>query len=463
MQRKLIALTSAAAAVALMASACSSSKSGGTAPAGATSGTTAAPSSNALGTGGTGSTGSAITTDGKGKTVNVWLMQDAQKGWNDVVDQAVTRFKAETGADVKINWQTWTNYGQTVDAAVGSSSAPDVLELGNTQTAKYIGANQLTDLTADKAKFDNSGAWLDSLAASGASPDGAKQYAIPYYAGARVLIYRKDLFAAAGVTNPPATLDELKADLDKVKAANSAKPNFSALYLPGQNWYTAISFGANTFGVQGIIAKADGDKYTGTLTDPNFVKGIQTWNDLQKSYSVGGAGKDEKDQDALMAKGNIAAIVGAGWEAGSVADPQTGDPSLKDKLGEVAVPGLTADKPTPAFLGGSNLAVPAKAANAKLGEEWIRVFTDTASMKLLAAKAIPNNKTQIGDYIAADPANKATGDAAKGVTWFIPNSPNWAPADETQLKTAFGQIASGQDPAAVLKGLQESILKDLNS
>src|SRR6185312_16393583 len=79
MRRKLIALTSAAAAVALMASACSSSKSSGSSS-GSGSGTTAAPSSNQLGTGGTGSTGSAITTDGKGKTVNIWLMQDAQKG-----------------------------------------------------------------------------------------------------------------------------------------------------------------------------------------------------------------------------------------------------------------------------------------------------------------------------------------------------------------------------------------------
>jgi N,N'-diacetylchitobiose transport system substrate-binding protein len=460
MKRKLIALTSAAAVVALMASACSSSKS--STAAGAT-GTSAAPSSNALGTGGTGSTGSAITTDGQGKTLNVWLMQDAQKGWNNVVDQAVQRFKTETGADVKINWQTWTNYGQTVDAAIGSSSAPDVIELGNTQTAKYIGANQLLDLTADKSKFDNSGAWLDSLAASGASPDGSKQYAIPYYAGSRVLIYRKDLWDAAGVTAAPTTLDELKADLDKVKAANSSKANFSALYLPGQNWYTALSFGANTYGVSGIIAKSSGSSWTGTLTDPTFLQGIKTWDDLQKNYSVGGATKDEKDQDALMAHGNISAIIGNGWEAGQVYDAKVGDPTLKDKLAEIAVPGLTADKPTPAFLGGSNLAVPAKAANAKLGEEWIRIFTDTASMKLLAAKAIPNNKTQINDYIAADPANKATGDAAKGVTWFIPNSPNWAPSDETQLKTAFGQIASGQDPATVLKGLQDSILKDLNS
>ncbi|ACU76545.1 extracellular solute-binding protein family 1 [Catenulispora acidiphila DSM 44928] len=462
MRRKLIALSSAAVAVALMASACSSSKSSGSDAAGS-GGTTAAPSSNQLGTGGTGSTGSAITTDGKGKTVNIWLMQDAQKGWQNVVDQANQRFTAETGAQVKINWQTWTNYGQTVDAAIGSSSAPDAIELGNTQTAKYIGADQLVDLTGDKSKFDNSGAWLDSLAASGASPDGSKQYAIPYYAGSRVLIYRKDLWAAAGVTTAPTTLDELKADLDKVKAANTSTANFSALYLPGQNWYTAISFGAGSYGVNGVIAKSNGSSWTGTMTDPKFLTGISTWDSLQKSYSVGGATKDETDQDALMAKGNISAIIGNGWEAAQVYDPKVGDPTLKDKLAEIAVPGVTADAPTPAFLGGSNLAVPSKAANSKLGEEWIRIFTDTASMKLLAAKAIPNNKTQIADYIAADPANQATGDAAKGVTWFIPNSPNWAPADETQLKTAFGQIASGQDPATVLKGLQDSILKDLNS
>ena len=404
-----------------------------------------------------------LSTDGKGKTINVWLMQDAQKGWPGVVDAAKKQFTAETGANVNIQWQTWTNYSTKLDTALLSGNAPDALELGNTQTAKYIAANSFVDLTGVKDKFDNSSSWLDSLAASGQSADHSKTYAIPYYAGARIMIYRKDLFTAAGVTTPPTTLAELTADLTKVKAANAKVPNFSALYLPGKNWYTAVSFGAGTYGVNNVIAKSDGSKFTGTLTDPAFIQGIQTWDTLQKDFSVGGTTVDETTQDTLMAKGNIAAIIGNGWEVGSITDPKTGDPSLASKLGTIAVPGTTAGQPTPAFLGGSDLAVPTHAANPGLGAEFLRIFTNTAQQTALAKFAIPNNKTLLPAYEAVSDVNKAAGDAANGKTWFIPNSQFWSQAsDEVALQTAFSAIAAGGDPTAALTTAQTTIIGDLN-
>ncbi|GAA4864045.1 extracellular solute-binding protein [Kitasatospora terrestris] len=436
MNRKIAAV--AAIATVLVASACSSSGSSGD------------------------SKQATLSTDGKGKKITVWLMDDAQKGWPGVVEAAKAEFKEKTGADVDIQWQTWTNYTTKLDTALLSGNAPDMLEVGNTQAAKYIEAGSFVDLTGVKGQFENSDKWLDSLAASGQSGDGTKTYAVPYYAGARVLIYRKDLFEAAGVKEAPKTLGELKDALTKVKAANASTPNFSALYLPGQNWYTAASFGAGTFGVKGIVAKKDGDKWTGTLTDPKFIEGVKAWNDLQKEFSVGGTTTDEATQDALMAKGNIAAIVGAGWEVGSVTDPKAGDPSLKDKLATIALPGAAAGSTTPAFLGGSDLAVPAKAANAGLGATFLQIYTNTKQQTELAKFAIPNAKNLVAAYKAASPANKATGDAAEGATWFIPNSPLWSGADETALKNAFGAIAAGGDPAAELKKVQDTVVKDLN-
>ncbi|WP_245194488.1 extracellular solute-binding protein [Kitasatospora phosalacinea] len=403
-----------------------------------------------------------LSKDGKGKKITVWLMDDAQKQWPEVVEAAKTQFKNETGADVDIQWQTWSNYTTKVDTALLSDNAPDAIEIGNTQAAKYIDAESFVDLTSVKSKFDNSDKWLDSLAASGKSGDGAKTYAVPYYAGARVMIYRKDLFEKAGVTAPPTTLAELKAALDKVKAANAGTANFSALYLPGKNWYTAVSFGAGSYGVDSVIGKSSGGKWASTLTDPKFVEGINTWNELQKAYSVGGTTVDETDQDARMAQGNIAAIVGNGWEVGSVIDPKNGNPDLKDKLATIALPGAAAGDPTPAFLGGSDLAVPEKAKNAGLGATFLQIFTNTAQQTALAKHAIPNAKNLVDAFKAADPANEAAGNAAQGKTWFIPNSPLWSGTNETELKNALSAIAAGGDPAAELKKAEDKVVGALN-
>jgi N,N'-diacetylchitobiose transport system substrate-binding protein len=406
-----------------------------------------------------------LSTDGKGKTITVWLQQDAQKGWMNVVDSATSEFTKETGAKVKIQWQTWPNYSVKLDTALLSGNAPDAVEFGNTQTAKYIAAGALVDLSGVKSKFSNSGSWLDSLAASGESP-GGKTYAVPYYAGVRTLIYRTDLFAAAGVTAAPTGFAELKADLDKVKAKNAGKSGFSTLYLPGKDWYVATAFGADSYGTSGLIANQTNGDWAGTLADQRFIKGVQTWQQFQKDYSVGGTTVDESNQDQLMAKGNIAAIVGLGYEAATVtsnAPGQGGNPALNGKLATVALPSASGSGTMPQMLGGSDMAVPSKAANAGLGAEFVRIFTDTQRQTLLSKYAIPNNKALIAKYEAASPGNEASGQAASGKTWFIPNSQFWSQAsDEVALQNAFSAIAGGADPKSSLSTAQTTILGDLN-
>lgn len=448
MRRSLVAMGVLAAAVAMTVSACSSSKSKDKSTTGA---------SKPAGGGGSG----LLSTNGAGKTVNVWLQSDAQKGWPDVVNQANQRFEQLTGAKVNVQWQQWANYTSKLDSTfAGSSGIPDVVELGNTQTASYIAGGAFADLTAAKGDFENSATWLKGLADSGTSPDG-KLEAVPYYAGSRVVIYRKDIWAKAGITTAPTTLDELFSDLDKVKAANSKDPNFSSFYMPGKNWYAAMSF---VYGAGGSIATQDGGQWKGGLESPQAQQGLQTWQRLATDYSVGGATKDEADQDAIMSQGHVAAIVGNGWELGSVIDPKTGNPALKPKLATFPLPGTEAGKYTPSFLGGSDLAVPDKSSNKGLGAEWIKIFTDTASQTALAKFAIPNTTSLLNVYEGLGDANKSTGEAAKD-TWFVPNTPNWANVESNNiLQNALESIATKKSSTAdAAKSADDQIAKTLNA
>jgi N,N'-diacetylchitobiose transport system substrate-binding protein len=391
--------------------------------------------------------GAVPSTDGKGKTITVWLQSDAQNGWPDVVNQANSRFEQETGAKVKVQWQQWSNYTTKLDSTfAGTTAIPDVVELSNTQTSSYIAGGAFADLTSAKSDFENSGSWLQGLEESGTSPDGKLQ-AVPYYAGSRVVIYRKDLWTAAGVTTAPKTLDELYADLDKVKAKHTKDANFSAFYMPGKNWYAAMSF---VYGAGGAIATQSGGTWTGTLESTQSQQGLTAWQKLATTYSKGGATKDESDQDAIMAQGHVSAILGNGWEVGAVTDPKTGNPKLAPSLSTFPLPGTTAGQYTPSFLGGSDLAVPEKAPNGSLGAAWIKIFTDTASQTALAKFAIPNTTSLLSVYEGQAQANESTGEAAKN-TWFVPNTPNWANVESNNiLQNALESIATGKSsiPAA---------------
>jgi N,N'-diacetylchitobiose transport system substrate-binding protein len=284
---------------------------------------------------------------------------------------------------------------------------------------------------------------------------------VPYYGGVRVVIYRKDIWSAAGVTTPPTTMDELFGDLDKIKAANSGDKSFSAFYMPGQYWYAAMSF---VHAAGGTIATQDGDKWKADLNSADAQKGLETWKRLATEYSVGGATVNEANQDAVMAKGHVATILGAGWELGVVADPKTGDPKLKDQLGTFAMPGDSAGSYMPSFFGGSDLGVPEKSKNQGLGAKWIQLFTDGQSQKALAKYALPNSTSLLGVYKSVGAANVAAGQAASK-TWVTPTSPNWANVESGNiLQNMLQDIATGKSSIdAATKAADAKIDSTLNA
>src|SRR5438093_1193947 len=171
-------------------------------------------------------------------TLTVWLMNGSAP--QTVIDEVNADFKVKyPNVTVKVEIQQWGDIGTKLDTAFGGSTPPDVVELGNTLVAKYAAAGALEDITGKKTSFDNASTWLQSLTDS--CTQNGKLYCVPYYAGSRAIIYRKDFFASAGVT-PPDSLDSLLTAGQKLMAAHSSDPNFSALYFPGKYWYAALPF-----------------------------------------------------------------------------------------------------------------------------------------------------------------------------------------------------------------------------
>jgi N,N'-diacetylchitobiose transport system substrate-binding protein len=388
--------------------------------------------------------------DGTGKTIKVWLMVDAQSSWKNVVDDATARFEAATKAKVTIEYQQWSNRYNRLDTAIAGTDAPDVVEMGNTDMPKYVFDGAFAEI--DNSKFENSSTWLTGL--SGPCTLDGKTYCVPYYAGARVLIYRTDLLQAANV-QPPKTYADLVAAMDKLKAANAADANFAPFYMAGANWYAAMAW---VYGEGGQIAKKGSDgKWAGTLEDPAAQAGLQKWADLVKNYSKGDPTKDENDQDAIFAQGHAAFLYGNGWEAGAVQsqkkDPNDAnspmvDTAVKGKVASVPMPGATADKGMPTFLGGSDIAVTKKSKNPALAQEWIKYFTDSTSMNGLIAKGALPNATSLLDKAAAVAGNEATALAAKN-SWFVPMAPKWADVESNNvLQQMLRDIATGKKTVA---------------
>jgi N,N'-diacetylchitobiose transport system substrate-binding protein len=429
-------LTAATLAAVIAVAGCSSSKSTGSsspstsAPAAAASTPAAAASTPAAAA----STPAAAASG----TLTVWLQTDAQTGWPKEVAAATAAFNAKNpGVKVDVQYQTWADHLTKLDAAL-AASPPDVVELGNTETTKYMADGALADITADKAKFDNSATWLKGLADS--VTYNGKLYGVPYYAGARGVIYSTAAFTKAGITAPPTTLAELMADGLKLKGVIPSTQ--SALYWPGKEWYGAMSF---VYGYGGDIASNASGKWVADLEQPNAIAGLTELKSLYTALSKAPADIDESKQDSAMAQGQAAMIYGNGWEEGSVNDPKTGNPALK--IDAFPMPGKDASAPLPTFLGGSDLVIPAASKNVAWAEEWINDFTGNTGMTALVndAKPIPNT-TSLISLLGDSPFAKAAAQS-----WFVPTAPNWADVEsQNVLQNMLSGILSGKQsiPAA---------------
>jgi N,N'-diacetylchitobiose transport system substrate-binding protein len=369
---------------------------------------------------------SGATKKATANNITVWLQTDAQSGWADVVASANQKFQADhPGTTVNVQYQTWGDHLQKFDATLAGGNGPDVIEMGNTEMTKYMAAGAFAAL--DKSQFDNSANWLGGLAASGRF--GGKTYGVPYYAGSRVVTYRKDLFKSAGITKLPASLADYTADAKKLLAKNPQK-GFSPVYIAGTDWYVAMGF---VFDYGGSIATQVSGQWKGLLASRQSIAGLTAWKNFFLASSRASKTNDEAHPYpyTVYAQGLVASTIGPSWFTCCVGKKYTATTA------QFVMPGHLKGQAMPGFLGGSDLAVPVTSSNKALASDWIKDFTSTSSEKALQAKGnIPNATNLLGNSVNERAAQRS---------WFVPTAKHWVDVENGNiLRNMLQQILTNK-------------------
>ncbi|MFJ8650354.1 extracellular solute-binding protein [Streptomyces sp. NPDC093546] len=369
--------------------------------------------------------------------LKVWLMWGSVP--TPVVDQLVDEFEAEhPGVEVDVELQSWVGIQERLETALASDDAPDVVELGTTTTPSFASAGLLKDLSSE-ADALGSKEWIPSLRESGNWR--GKQYGVPLYAASRVVIYRTDLFAQAGLDTPRDQKEWVRTTR-ALGRAHQADPGFQPLYLPGQNWYV-LSGLLHDRG--GRLATHDGTRWHGGLATTEAASALKYYRTLQ---SLSQAPKDQDEahpfQYEELAKGKVGQMVGLPWE---LADAERINPALRGKLGMFPVPGLSADRPGSVFLGGSNVAVSARSAQPEAALEWVAGITGPEAQKRIAAAngTLPN-RLALAQDVDSPVVKVQAAAAANGHT--APVDPRWplVEAEPNPVKTLLTDVLTGRQP-----------------
>lgn len=384
-------------------------------------------------------------------TVDVWLMRDSV---SDAFRQEFVKgFEAaHPKIRAKVQIQEWDGIGERITAALASNDAPDVIEVGNTQVAQFAASGGLLDLSDSEGELKG-GDWLKGLAEPGAYE--GKQYGIPYYAANRVVVYRTDLFEAAGVD--AAAIKTREQWIEATTTLN--KGDTQGIYLPGQLWY---ALGGFIWDEGGDFATESGGEWKGALDTPEALRGMEFYEQLQ-ALGKGPKDSDEDDppQAEVMAKGQVAQILATPGLAKAVIENNA---RLKDKLGFFPIPGKTAAAPGAVFTGGSDLVIPAAAGSPDEALTFVKELTGDAWQKKLAvAMSYVPNRTTLASAVAADPgaAAMAVGAANGHAT---PNTPGWAAVEaENPIKDYMTAVLVGGDAAKEAAKASQDITRAMNA
>jgi len=386
--------------------------------------------------------------------IRVWLVG------TDTPDAAreylKTTFEKENpGSTLTIEEQSWGGLVDLLTTSLSGSDSPDVVEVGNTQAAAFTSAGAFLDLTDDYEALGGDDL-LPGFVEAG-SYDG-KFYAAPLYSGARLVFYKKDALAAAGL-EVPTTLDEYISNAEALATANPGK---SGVWWPGQDWYNALPYIWENGGE--IATFADGE-WSAQFSSPESIAGLKQVQEVMTEASQAPKDGNETNPQVGFCEGSTLQLSAPSWVKWSILAPADADapgcPDQEANLGVYALPGVDGGA-AQVFAGGSNIAVSAKSAHPTLAKKALEIILSDEFQTIYGENGLVPAKLSLASTLGTDEVAQAIS-AAAGNARLTPASPKWADVEASGVLTDFFvKIAQGGDVEELAADLDASINEILN-
>lgn len=351
-----------------------------------------------------------------------WYHQYGETGTHEAVMHYASNY---TKANVKVNWIEGTAdlYPNKLQTALVGANPPDVFELQNVSLSQVkAGLVEPLDDIIGPVQSD-----FLSFALAPYTVNG-KVYAIPMIGDPQFIYYRKSLFQAAGITQPPTTFDDLIATAKKLNSGNR-----KGLYIGNDGGVISLTY--PLLWTTGDLISSDNKI---TFNTDNVAATYTKLYELNKSGALLiGAPTDWTDPSAF--EQGLAAMQWCGlWAMPGITK------ALGDDFGIFPLPPAVSGGQPATIAGGWAEAVSAKGKNIDMAKAYVKyLWVDTASVQtdwnVGYGFHVPPRKS-----IAATTTKLSSGPAAQAVTILTQyghSKPSlWDAAMDTALTGAVSNI-----------------------
>jgi ABC-type glycerol-3-phosphate transport system substrate-binding protein len=370
----------------------------------------------------------------------VWRLGAAVPAENTWMTGVISQFHKDypqyAKTNVKVVWIPWTDVvSDWTTAEAGGKNAPDITELGNTETPTEAAAGALANISSYVNSWSNKSGLIAGELAN--DYQNGNYYAVPLFGGTRGIWYRTDEFKAAGITSTPTSWAELLSDAQKLMKKYPSM--YGGIGAPTNDTDAFASF---IWGAGGQIATESGSTWTADLTSAQSEAAIKFYVDLETTDHVSpskyvgetelgnvGATSGGANEDFFL--GKLGMYIDGPWATQNF----TGTIADKANLASFPIPSENGPSSAPVFAGGSDLGI------------WSTSKYPQADWDLIQTMDSPSNATAFDsalDYDYFPPytselsntnySSQILSGFAKGAqtTQISPlNAKNWAVADST--------------------------------
>jgi multiple sugar transport system substrate-binding protein len=381
------------------------------------------------------SSGDKSSSKGSSGTTTITFWNSFTSSDKPAVEALVAKFNAAgQGVKVDMTIQPFDVLTQKLLPAYAAGHGPTITTLDASQVPGFASKGVLAPVDDVYASGGLDASKLPTASLNSTKWDG-KQYGVPFAAAGTMLYYNKKLFAAAGITHPPTSMDELAADAIKTTKYSASDPTKSQYGFIIPDHAAPATWNALLESQGGSVVSADGKD--STFGDPATITAMSFWSNLILKNHISPAGLGGVDTDNLFGAGRAAMYINGPWAS-------TGFKQAGIDLGIAPVPAGSAMQTCTAVSSNMHLNAHASSAQKQAAYKFFKFWNSEATQTYWAIhSAYPPNLSDIpASAVSANPTSAAFV-GAKNPRFYLPGIVAATQIDSNVVVPTIQKITEG--------------------